>query len=63
MTYNGTLVRDLQRVVESCLQRISSRICANCGQRYGDHRNVGASCPDLSSTVPAYLETRFLERL
>ena len=28
MTYKGTLVRDLQSVVEACLQRNSSRICA-----------------------------------
>lgn len=27
MTYKGTLVRDLQSVVEACLQRNSSRIC------------------------------------
>lgn len=63
MTYKGTLVKDLQSVVEACLQRNPSRVCANCGQRYGDHCNVGGSCPDLSSAIPAYLQTRFSERL
>lgn len=27
MTYEATLVRDLQSLVEACLQRNSSRIC------------------------------------
>jgi len=62
MTYKGTLVRDLQSVAEACLRRNSNRICANCDQRFGDHY-VGDPCPDLSSAVPAYLRTKFLERL
>ena len=62
MTYKGTLVKDLQSVVEACLESNSSRICVNCGRRYGDHWNVGHSYPDFSSAVPACLETRFVER-
>ena len=62
MTHKGTLVGDLQSVAEACLQRNSNRICANCGQRFGDHY-VGDPCPDLSSAVPGYLQTKFLERL
>lgn len=61
MIYKGTLVRDLQSLVEACLQRNSSRICANCELRFDDHCNVGDSCPDLSSAVPAYLQAKFLE--
>ena len=63
MAYKGTLVRDLQSLVEACLQRNSSRVCANCGQRFDDYRNVGDSCPDLSSAVHACLRTKLLERL
>ena len=63
MTYTGTLVTDLEGVVEACFKRHSFRTCANCGQCYGDHRKVGHSCPDRTSAVPVDFETRFLERL
>jgi hypothetical protein len=62
MIHTGTILSDLHRVVEVCLQR-NGRICAQRGQRYDDHCNVDAYCPDPSSTDPIYLKTRFAERL
>ena len=58
MTYKGTLVTDLQRVVEACWQR-NRRVCANCGQGYADHCDVEEYCPDFSSDDTAYLQAGF----
>jgi hypothetical protein len=61
MTYKGTLLRDLQIIVEACFHP-SGRICAACGQRYGDHSPVGDYCLNLVSAEPVYLQTRFSKR-
>ena len=43
MTYKRTLVRDLQSVAEACLQRNSSRICAE-----GKQTEERATCRSLN---------------
>jgi len=48
MTYKRTLVRDLQSVVEACLQRNSSRICAEGKQTEGKQTEERATCRSLN---------------
>ena len=61
MTYTGTLMKDLQTIVDACLQT-DARVCAICHQRYGDHSKDGARCPVPRSAGPLYLQTSFVER-
>jgi len=61
MSYTGTLVKDLQSLVEARLP-LNGRICAVCGQRYGDHSFAGAYCPDSASAGRLYLQTSFTEQ-
>jgi len=61
MRYTGTILKDLESIVEACLQR-DGRICAICRQAYGRHSLLGAHCPDSSLSGPAYLHTRFAEQ-
>jgi len=60
VTYTGTLVHDLQKMVDICL-RWNTRICAKCWQYYGVHSESGAHCPNPASAGATYLETRFAE--
>jgi hypothetical protein len=61
MSYTGTLLKDLQSMVEACLQS-NDRICVICWQRYGDHSRVGAYCPDSASAGLLNFQTCFAER-
>ena len=60
VTHSGTLVRDLQKMVDICL-RWNTRICTKCGQFYGVHSESDAHCPNPASAGATYLETRFAE--
>jgi hypothetical protein len=56
--YTGTLIQDLQRMVDVCL-RWTERVCAICGRCYGAHSEMGAHCPDSALENPVYLKTTF----
>jgi len=59
--YTGTLVKDLQSIVDACLQS-DARICAICQQRYGDHSKDGARCPVPALAGRVYAQTTFKEK-
>jgi hypothetical protein len=61
VTYTGTLVKDLQTIVDICL-RWNERVCAICGQCYGAHSELVAHCPSSAREGPVYLQTIFLEQ-
>ena len=60
MTYTGTILEDLQNIVDDLLKR-SARICVICRQPYGYHSAIGRFCPDAKSVGPGYLHSRFVE--
>ena len=62
MSYTGTIVEDLQKIVEGFLQR-NARVCVTCKQPYGYHSAIGSKCPDLKSIGQGYLQSIFAERL
>lgn len=58
MTHTGTLLKDLQSIVDACLQS-DARVCAICQYRYVDHSRDGARCPVPTSAGQRYSQTRF----
>jgi len=61
MSYTGTLLKNLQSMVEARLQW-DGRICAFCRQRYEDHSFAGSHCPISASAGPLYLQTSIAEK-
>ena len=53
MTFTGTLVTDLQALVDRHLNRVC--ICGVCGRHYKEHSVVGAHCSN--STTPPGCKT------
>ena len=57
MTFIGTLVYDLQSLVDADLKR--GCICAICGKHYKKHSDIAAHCPNSTDSQPRFLQTRF----
>lgn len=60
MTYTGTMLEDLQNIVEDLLMR-SARICVICKQPFGYHSAVGGYCPDSKAIGPIFLPSTFAD--
>ena len=62
MSYTGTILEDLQNIVDDLLSR-SARICVICRQPYGHHSAIGGFCPDAKPVGSSYSLTTFAEKL
>lgn len=60
MSYTGTMLEDLQNIVEDLLMR-SARICVICKQPYGYHSADGGYCPDSRAIGPVFLQSTFAD--
>ena len=60
MFYTGTILDDLQNIVDDLLKQ-SARICVICRQPYSHHSAIGSFCPDTKFAGSSYLHSRFAE--